>query len=300
MSKKKLFSLVLFIAIFSVAGFCFNNAYGASKLLLTPDVFVSSDNLMQADTLLVVVKNESGKITGTLGQIKMHFLRSEDNKDWVSIVGITTYKKTGLYKLTVNVSGKAPFEKDILVSKRDFPVTELVITPQLSQKGYTAKKIVNTIENTENKQLSKVLDIIDPVAYFSKPFVCPLTKINVVGDFGDIRAAKNYKIQHLGTDLRALMNTDVYAVNDGKVVFTKSMPDYGNTIVIDHGLGIYSLYLHLSNFKVVKGQIVKQGDIIGLSGDTGYVTGPHLHFGIKVRGASLDPLKFVQATQVGW
>jgi murein DD-endopeptidase MepM/ murein hydrolase activator NlpD len=263
-----------------------------------PEVDISSDHLMQADTLLVVVKNEPGEITGKLGVLPVHFLRSDDGKDWVAIVGISVGKKPGNYILDIRVAGKEPFKKDITVAKRIFPVTPLVITPALKKKGYTAKKIITTIQKKENVSLASVLSAIDPNAYFHKPFADPLSNIQIVGNFGDIRAAKNYKIQHLGVDLKAAVGTPVFATNDGVVVFIgKNMPDYGNTIVIDHGLGIYSLYLHLSKFNVKKGQMVTQGQTIALSGATGYVLGPHLHFSIKVRGAALDPLTFIQTTQ---
>ncbi len=295
-SYKKTF----FVILLAMCGFyIFSNNANAS-ILAQPDISLSSYNLFQADTLLVVVKNESGQISGNLGTVKMRFFRSENNKDWVSIVGIPINKKPGIYKVIINVPGKAIFKKDISVLKRNFPITKMIITPELEQKGYTPKSIVNNIENKENKMLNQVLNNITKEVYISKPFIYPLSLINIVGPFGDIRASKNYKIQHLGVDLKAAMGTPIYAVNDGKVVFVETMTDYGKTIIIDHGLGVYSLYLHLSDFKVAVGQIVRQGDVIGLSGDTGYVTGPHLHFSMKIRGASIDPLKFIQATQTQW
>ncbi len=268
--------------------------------LSSPDVVVSSDNLSQADTLLVVVKNEPGKITGTLGTIKLRFFRDASGKDWVAITGMTIDKKPGTYKLSIKIPGKAVFEKDITVIKRDFPVTTLDVTPELTQQGYTVKNIVNNVINKENTALAKVLNIITPTSYITKPFVYPLSSIKDVGAFGNIRKSGSYAVQHLGTDLEAPLDTPVYAINDGKVVFVKSMTDYGNTVIIDHGLGVYSLYLHLDKFKVKKGQAVKQGDVIGLSGDTGYALAPHLHFSIKMRGASLNPLNFIQATQQAW
>lgn len=266
----------------------------------TSNISVSSYSLMQADTLLVAVKNEPKEITGKLGNLHMRFFRNENNKDWISITGIPIDKNPGDYKLVINIPDKTSFEKNITISKRIFPLTKLAITPKLLSEGYTAKKIINTIASTEKKALDEVLNVTGPMAYFKKPFLYPLSKVTVVGRFGDIRTTSNYKIQHLGVDLKADTGTFVYSVNDGKVVFVKNLPDYGNIIIIDHGLGIYSLYLHLSDFKVITGQMVKRGDLIGLSGDTGYAIAPHLHFSIKVRGAALDPLKFIQTTQTEW
>ncbi|MDO8530458.1 MAG: peptidoglycan DD-metalloendopeptidase family protein [bacterium] len=286
-----------FYAIFLIT-VLLGTAFPISAVALpAPEVFVSSASLVQADTLLVVVKNESAQISGKLGTVKMRFFRSENGMDWIAITGIPINKTPGNYTLAINIPGKLPFKKTIKVKKRVFSVTKMVITPNLSQKGFTPKKIVSTIENEENKTLNKVLANINPSAFFTKPFIYPLSEIKITGNYGDIRASGNYKIQHLGVDLRAPKNTPVYAVNDGIVVFSKSLPDYGNTLVIDHGLGVYSLYLHLADFNLYEGVAARQGDIIGLAGDTGYATAPHLHFSIKVRGSTVDPLRFINATR---
>ncbi len=293
LSRVFLVSLILVIGVFPYS------ARGAKKLPAL-GVYVSSDKLVQADTLLVAVKNRQDAVTGNLGSVTLHFFRSENNKDWVALVGIPVDKKPGNYILSITAKDKAPFKKDITVSKRNFPITSFIVTPPLLKKGYTVKKIVTTIQHKENTALNKVLGRLTPIVYFTKPFSYPLDHITVVGTFGDIRATKIYKIQHLGVDLKAPLHTPVYAVNDGTVVFEEKMPDYGNTLIINHGLGIYSLYLHLSEFKAKKGHLVKQAQLVGLSGDTGYVMGPHLHFSIKMRGAALDPLKFIKATKKNW
>jgi murein DD-endopeptidase MepM/ murein hydrolase activator NlpD len=81
------------------------------------------------------------------------------------------------------------------------------------------------------------------------------------------------------------------------VRFAKELDIYGKTLIIDHGLGIFSLYLHLNQFKVLQEEQVKRGDTIALSGSTGYSITPHLHFSIKVKGVSVDPLRFIEITR---
>jgi len=287
--------MFLIASLFIFPGF----AAIAGNTLLNPEVRVSSEAVLQGGTILVVVKNEPNEISGSLGSINLHFFRDESNKDWVAITGMTVNKKPGEYKLLINVPNKPVFEKFITVFKRDFPVTRLLITPQLSQKGYTAKNIIANTAN-ENKILAKVLNVVTPISYINKPFIYPLSEIKDVGSFGSIRKSDNYTVRHLGQDLKALINTLVYSANDGKVVLVKSLRDYGNIVIIDHGLGVYSLYLHLGYFNVKEGQMIKRGDLVGLSGNTGYSVAPHLHFSISARGASLDPLKFIQATQGEW
>ena len=101
---------------------------------------------------------------------------------------------------------------------------------------------------------------------------------------------KKYKL-HTGIDLRASTGTKVYAANDGTVTTSGYSSAWGNYIIINHGGGYTTLYAHLSRRNVSKGKKVKQGDVIGLSGNTGYSTGPHLHFEINKNGSSYDPLK---------
>lgn len=282
-----------FLAIFLLV-FAFR-ATSALAALPVLDVYVSSSKVMQADTILVAVKNAPEMPTGRIGAVKLRFYQEGNN--WVAVPGIAVNKVSGFYALSVSVPGYKTFTKSIVVFKRKFPVTVLAVTPELKQKGYTAKKIISTIKNEENVLLNKVLQEISTVPYSTKPFIYPLAENMIMGNYGDIRKSGTLKIQHLGVDLKAPLGTNVLAVNDGKVVFEKSLPDYGNTLVVDHGLGVYSLYLHLSQFNVAEGDMVAQGQTIALSGATGYVTGPHLHFSIKMRGASIDPLKFIETTK---
>jgi murein DD-endopeptidase MepM/ murein hydrolase activator NlpD len=101
----------------------------------------------------------------------------------------------------------------------------------------------------------------------------------------------------LGVDLEAKEGDPVFSINDGVVRFSKELPNYGKTIIIDHGLGIFSLYLHLKEFKVSEGEKVKKGEIIALSGNTGYSISPHLHFSVKINGKSVDPLRFIDTVE---
>lgn len=269
----------------------------ADNSVLSPNVFVSSDSLSQGGTLLVRVKNESNQATGSLGTVKLRFFRNENGQDWVALIGIPIDKKPGSYKLAVSVSGKQIFEKNILVVEKIFPVTPLVVTKALSKKGYTFKNIA---VNQDNKILNKIFGKITPEAYINQPFVFPLTEISYVGAFGNIRQAQGYQMQHLGVDLKASINTPIYSVNSGKVVFAGILHNCGKTIIIDHGLGVYSLYAHLGYMDVKTGQVLRQKEIIGLSGNTGYSLAPHLHFSIKVRTVSLDPLEFIRISQAQW
>lgn len=98
---------------------------------------------------------------------------------------------------------------------------------------------------------------------------------------------------HQGLDLAARIGTPVYAPASGKVILRERQTQFGNTIVIDHGYGVETVYGHLSKYEAKLGQNVRRGDIIGYVGNSGYSTGPHLHYEVHVAGAPVDPMKYV-------
>ena len=97
---------------------------------------------------------------------------------------------------------------------------------------------------------------------------------------------------HLGYDLASLKNAPVEATQDGVVVFADYLGIYGNAVVLDHGLGVFSLYGHLSSIEVQPGQLVHMGDSLGQTGATGLAAGDHLHFSIMLRGVHVDPVEW--------
>lgn len=264
-----------------------------------PQVYLSSNRLELGDTLLIKVKSTPviDEVSGKFGSQNLNFFKPITVKDWIAIVGINVREKPGEYNLVINFSDGHKIEKKLNIIERKFPITKLFLTKELKEKGYTPSKIIEDITTKENLLLREILSIFTPNAYFSKVFANPLEKIKVTGAYGNIRKNENLAIQHLGVDLKADINTPVYAINDGAVRFSKELNTYGKTLIIDHGLGIYSLYLHLNKFKVLRGEQVEQGDVIGFSGNTGYSIAPHLHFSVKVNGSSVDPLRFIETIE---
>lgn len=266
-----------------------------STLQKTLEVLVSSNQLEQGDTLVVTIENlvTEEKIKGEFDKKPFDFFPIGIDGKQIGIVGIDVRKTPGNYSLSVFIPGKDKITKTITIKKRNFLVTVLALTPELEEKGYTPSNIVENISTNEGILIWKVLEEYTLKLYFDKPFTYPLDSIVDVGAFGNIRKKGDVTLRHLGVDLDAAVGTFVYAVNDGIVRFVEELTVYGKMIIIDHGLGIYSLYLHLNEFKVAKGDKVIRGEVIGLSGSTGYSLGPHLHLSIKAKGANVDPLRFI-------
>ncbi len=145
----------------------------------------------------------------------------------------------------------------------------------------------------EKKEVRRIYASSSPTRLWYGNFIKPLTS-KTTSVFGNLRLF-NGELQsyHRGTDFRAKTGTPIYASNSGVVRLAKNLYFSGNIVIVDHGMGIFTNYAHLSKIDVVAGQHVARGDQIGLSGATGRVSGPHLHWGVKVNGAYVDPLQFI-------
>ncbi len=145
----------------------------------------------------------------------------------------------------------------------------------------------------ELKEAKELYSTFTDELLYDGEFILPLNSA-ITSEFGTARIFNNSLTSyHSGTDFRAKVGTAVRASNSGIVRLAKDRYYAGGSVVIDHGFNIFSQYYHLSEIKVKEGQRVKKGDIIALSGDSGRVTGAHLHFGIFAGGAQVDPMDFI-------
>jgi murein DD-endopeptidase MepM/ murein hydrolase activator NlpD len=143
---------------------------------------------------------------------------------------------------------------------------------------------------------AKIYKKSNKTPYFAGPFLRPIES-KVTSIYGSKRLFnKKRQTQHLGTDFRAATGTPIKVSNRGRVVLAKNLFYSGNVVIVDHGLGIFTIYGHLSEFKVTEGEIIPQGTIVGLAGATGRVTGPHLHWGVLVHNLSVEGDSLVSAS----
>jgi len=148
--------------------------------------------------------------------------------------------------------------------------------------------------NTEYSVVYKnVYSVINTTNYISKSkFIDPINS-KVTSPFGTARIYNSsVKSYHTGTDFRAKVKTKIYSSNTGKVALVMKRFYLGNVVYIDHGRGAYSYYSHMNNIIVKKGDIIKQGQLLGYSGKTGRITGPHLHYAFRLYNVTVDPIQF--------
>ncbi|MGG7073121.1 M23 family metallopeptidase [Campylobacter sp. 9BO] len=161
------------------------------------------------------------------------------------------------------------------------------------KKVNPSKKVQKRI-NDEREEANKIYNTQNLGLKISQKFILPLNS-PITSHFGSARVFnKMLKSYHGGTDFRAAIGVEVAASNDGVVVIAKDRYYAGGSVVIDHGEGIYTQYYHLSKISVELGQEIKRGEILGLSGASGRVSGPHLHFGVIADGTQVNPLNFIE------
>ena len=165
---------------------------------------------------------------------------------------------------------------------------------QVAQSKVNPPKEVLARIQQELQEARKAYASYTNKALFDGKFILPINSA-ITSKFGTARVFNGTLMSyHSGTDFRAAVGTPVLAANDGIVRIAKDRYYAGGSVVIDHGYKIFSQYYHLSELKVKVGQKVKKGDVIALSGDSGRVTGAHLHFGIIAGGTQVDPLDFIE------
>ncbi len=230
---------------------------------------------------------ENGKYNLDCTQRKIPFLVS-DNK--ASFYLIESYFSK-LKKETCQYLGKTI----LILEKKDFPYKSEKLNVDKKRVFLSKKDLDIVIKERVIKK--KMYEKSSPYFLFDRPFVRPLNSY-VTSHYGNKRLFNNKKqSQHLGNDLRAAVGVKIPVTNNGKVVFAGHLFYTGNAVVVDHGLEIFSIYGHLSKILVSKGDFLKQGDIVGLAGATGRVSGPHLHWGVKVQGQWIDGFSLVDESK---
>lgn len=174
-----------------------------------------------------------------------------------------------------------------------FASSELVIATR-KRLDMVAKRLV-----VQSASLDEVADLVlrkqEMLACIPSVEPIPNDQARLSSGFG-VRVHPILKIekQHLGLDFTAPIGTEAHVTGDGRVIFAGyNTSGYGNHVVVDHGFGYETLYGHLSSVKVRTGQLVKRGDVIGLVGNTGLSSGPHLHYEVRKDGAHMDPVHYL-------
>ncbi len=214
---------------------------------------------------------------------------------WEGLLGIDLEHELGKYdlKITEKMRGEEPVSctASVTVANGGFATEKLTVAPQFVEPD--PKQLARAQE--ESKRLHEIFATVRPEKLWSGQFRIPLTGVKTGGNFGKRRVLNGEaRSPHSGVDFPSPTGTPVHAAQRGRVVLAEPLYYSGNTVVVDHGLGVYTFYGHLSAFAVKAGDWVQAGTLLGKVGATGRVTGPHLHWGLTVDGARVNSLDIVR------
>lgn len=241
------------------------------------------------DPVLVTVRGLTQAPTGTLGERPLRFYPTREG--FQALTGLPVELEPG----QVPVKVVAP----VLGSASPLEVTgtlDVVAAGWPSRTLKVARKFV-VKKPAPEVQARMEADRAAFAAAFAQSFVAPVFQENfawprqdsITAPYGDLRTYNGKKqSQHYGTDIRGATGTPVYAANAGTVVMSRDAYASGNTVLVHHGAGLYTAYFHLSAMDVKDGERVERGQLLGKVGATGRVTGPHLHWGVKVDDMWVD------------
>ncbi|HLJ89102.1 MAG TPA: M23 family metallopeptidase [Candidatus Angelobacter sp.] len=221
-----------------------------------------------------------------------HTLSFEPNTShasWTALAGIGLETKPGIYFLQLQgetVQAQSFTARRVVrIGHALYPSITLQVPSEFTAPPPEIEKRIEEERDFKNR----IFETISPTRLWSGSFTAPV-ETAITDRFGTQRNLNGVlKSVHQGLDFRARTGTPVAAANSGKVVVSRSLFGEGSCVMIDHGQGLLTIYMHLSEFKVHEGDTVTSGQIVGLSGGTGRATAPHLHMGVRWQGVYLDP-----------
>lgn len=265
---------------------------------------LSSSQPRQGSLQLIEIRSAKSleEVTGKWNGIEIPFWRESGAAQkgldvQRALLGIDLEHAIGKYDLVVSgkSSGGEPLTctASVIVTDGRFTTEKLQVAPQFVEPN--PEQVARAQEET--KRVHEIYAQVTPEKLWSGPFRAPLTGVTTGGNFGNRRVLNGEPgSPHSGVDFPAASGTPVHAAQAGRVVLAEPLYFSGNTVIVDHGLGVYTFYGHLSAFAVKAGDTVAAGALLGKAGATGRVTGPHLHWGLTVNRArvnSLDILKLL-------
>lgn len=250
--------------------------------------------MLQGGTEVIRVETRDNiPVSGLFVELPLHFFQTSSGQ--VALQGVHAKLEPGVYPLRLETTlpdgSRQSFEQMILVTAGDY----------YSEKLYVpADTIDPAVTDSENQNIYAITSPFTPAQYWGGIFTSPATYANeFTSQYGTRRTyigiGTDLTIQgfHTGLDFAGGEGLQIFAPAPGRVVFAAPLTVRGNAVIIDHGLGVYSGFWHQSEILVNVGDIVKQGQVIGLVGGTGRVTGAHLHWEVWVNGVQVNPLDWL-------
>ncbi|HLY42890.1 MAG TPA: M23 family metallopeptidase [Terracidiphilus sp.] len=280
-------------ARFATVALCL--AWGIPAIADSPIVLMPADVEVGSPELIRVEGPPAASIEGEWLGRKLQFFRGKNGRSWFALAGVDVEANPGPSILTIRVSSPSggpatTWNRPVEIHAARYRTSTLSVPPKFVQPGPEQMEEIKREREIKDKVFAA--SATEPL--WRGSFRAPV-HATPTDSFGT-RRVFNGKLDsvHTGMDFRAHMGTVVRASNSGVVVLAQPLYYEGNCVVIDHGEGLFTLSMHFSRIDVHPGEHVVAGQKLGLSGATGRVTGPHLHWAVRWQGAYVDPAKLLR------
>lgn len=258
-------------------------------------VTLSPGTISQGGVASVLVDEEDGgppQLTW-MGR-KVFLVRQGEGKRWRGFLGVDLKTGPGVYELGVKDPLTGQEETiEVKVMSKDYGLRHLTLPREMVDLDAATLERVKE----ESRVMGTIWEAPPSAPLWSGPFARPLEG-EVIGLFGVGSIINGQpRAPHSGVDLAAAPGLPVAAIHSGIVALIADHFFTGLSVVVDHGGGIQSMYFHLDHIAVGRGRRVTRGEVLGLAGATGRATGPHLHFGVRINGARVDPMEFIELSR---
>ncbi len=265
----------------------------------TPPVLTlksKSTSAFQGDTLPLFIQADEvlEELQGELFEKNLIFFSYAGNKEYFrSLIGIPVLERAKSFKFTlraIDLAGnEASVNVTVTITAKKFHQEQITLTPQKAGllTDYTA------IRN-DYKKINAAYNIVSSRQLWKDTFIRPASG-RISSPFGEQRVFNTtvYSV-HRGIDIANKAGTPIYAANHGVVVLAEKLHLYGNTVIIDHGQGVHTMYAHMQKLTVTKNSKIEKGHLIGYMGDTGLTTGAHLHWEMRVNNLAVNPDQWIK------
>lgn len=256
------------------------------------NITFSESRIAQGRTLVIsVTLSTEAKLTAAFEDRPV--MLSGSGKHYWGIVGIHALSEIGVYSVaftaTLPDGSQSAVAQNVVVTAGPYSTETIVVVP--GREDLLDPEVVAA----ETQKMTYIWNQVTPQKQWDGPFRYPLDEIRITSEFGTRRSYGEGPVNgfHGGLDFGG-SGVPIYAPAAGTVVLAEQLVVRGNAVLIDHGMGLFSGYWHQSEIAVHPGDKVAPGDLIGYVGDTGLVTGPHLHWEMRLGGIAVDPLQWVK------
>jgi murein DD-endopeptidase MepM/ murein hydrolase activator NlpD len=257
-------------------------------------IALKPERITQGSTVVLDLQtDDTAQLNGFLGDWSLHFF--QNGIEETALQGVLAVADPGFYPLSLQgtqADGTAfDFSQWVYIGDGGYP-----FDPPLT---VNASLIDPAVTEPENEQVRAITERFSQEKLWQGQFVFPVAPVFsdcFTSRFGNRRSynGSDYDFYHTGLDFCGAVGDDVYSTAAGEVVFTGPLTVRGNTTIIDHGWGVFTVYMHQSEIFVNKGDRVEKGQLIGYVGGTGRVEGPHLHWEVWAGGIPVDPINWLQ------